>query len=320
MRRRQFWILAQVVFFTVAVTYFALQVGGYWRELKDLPGKLHPDWWRIAESMAWVFLSYAVLIETWRQTVIAWGARISRGTAARVWFISNLGRYVPGKVWQIGAMGALAQQAGVSSIAAVGSSLVVNLVNLLAGCLVVMLAGSRQLAGPGFTAGVVVFFGAVVAAPWIVPRVVRAAQRVTGRQIPEPRIPPLAIVLALAGCALAWNLYGIGFRVLASGLFGSAAGPTSAYTTVFTLSYLAGYLALFAPGGIGVREGALTTLLAATSLATGASGVLLVLVSRLWLTVLEAAPGLFLLALPHSRSPDDSNHANGAQTENPRLG
>jgi len=320
MRRKPLWIAVQAAFFTVAVAYFAVTIADYWTDLKDLPGKLHPDWWRIAESAAWVLLSYAVLIETWRQTVIAWGAYISRGTAARIWFISNLGRYLPGKVWQIGAMGALAQEAGVSSVAAVGSSLLVNLVNVLAACLVVMLAGSRRLAGSGFAAGILVFLAAVVAAPWIVPRVVRLVQRLTGRQIAEPRIPPLAIVLALAGCALAWNLYGIGFRVLATGLFGSAAGPTSTYTTVFTLSYLAGYLALFAPGGIGVREGALTSLLATTALATGASGVLLVLVSRLWLTILEAAPGLLLLALPHSRTPDDSDQANGAQAEEPRLG
>lgn len=318
MRRSHAWIAMQVVFFTAAVVYFGIQVHDDWAELAGLPSRLHPDWWRVIESAVWVLLGYAVLIETWRQTVISWGAGISRSAAARIWFISNLGRYVPGKVWQMGAMGVLAQRVGVSSVAAVGSSLVVNLVNLLAGCLVVMLAGSRQLAGPGFTAGLVVFISAVAAAPWAVPRIARAAQRMTGRQIPEPRIPPLAIVLALAGCALAWNLYGIGFRVLAGALFGSAAGPTSAYTAVFTLSYLAGYIALFAPGGIGVREAALTTLLATSSLATGANAVLLVLVSRLWLTVLEAAPGLLLLVL-RSRSPRDSNPPNDAQAETPRA-
>jgi hypothetical protein len=309
--RRRLWIAAQIVFFAVAVWYFGVEVRKSWAEMRSLAGTLHPNWWRIVASGGWVCLSYAVLIETWRQTVIAWGARIGWGAATRIWFISNLGKYVPGKVWQIGAMGALAQEAGVSGVAAVGSSLVVNLVNLLAACLVVMLAGSRQLAGPAFTAGIITFLIAVAAAPWLLPPLARVAQRLSGRAIPEPRIPPLAIVFALAGCALAWNLYGIAFRELAVALFGAPAGLTSAYTAVFTLSYLMGYLAIFAPGGIGVREGVLTSLLAATGLASGAVAVTLVVVSRLWLTVLEASPGLILLALRHAGSSHDSNSTNG---------
>jgi uncharacterized membrane protein YbhN (UPF0104 family) len=313
-RRKRLWLAVQIVFFAVAVWYFGVQVSGNWAELNGLFATLHPNWWRIAASGVWVFLSYAVLIVTWRQTVIAWGARIGWGTATRIWFISNLGKYVPGKVWQIGAMGALAQEAGVSGVAAVGSSLVVNLVNLLAACLVVMLAGSRQLAGPGFTIGIVMFFIAVAAAPWLLPSLARIAQRLTGRDIPEPRIPPRAIILAIAGCSLAWNLYGIAFRELAVALFGVPAGLTSEYTAVFTLSYLMGYLAIFAPGGIGVRESVLTTLLVSTGLASGAGAVTLVVVSRLWLTLLEASPGLILLALRHSRSSHHSTFTNGPQT------
>ena len=75
--------------------------------------------WSRAPPAGWS-LSYVVLIETWRQIVLAWGGRSRWPAAARIWFISNLGRYIPGKVWQIGAMGVLAQDAGVSSVAAVG--------------------------------------------------------------------------------------------------------------------------------------------------------------------------------------------------------
>lgn len=311
MSRRQWWLAVQVAFIAAAVWYFGLQVVKQWRDLVALPATLRLNWWLVAVSAVWVFASYAVLIETWRQTVIAWGARLPWRVAARIWFVSNLGRYVPGKIWQIGAMGALAQQAGVSSVAAVGSSLLVNLVNLLAACLVVGLAGSRRLAGPGFAVGVAVFFAAVAATPWLLPRLARLAQRVTRHEIPEPRVPPLAIVYAVAGCALAWYLYGIAFRQLAIALFGESAGTTSAYTAVFTLSYLSGYLALIAPGGLGVREGVLVKLLPLAGLATGAGALMLVVVSRLWLTVLEAAPGLILLAIGYARGTINRNRTNG---------
>jgi hypothetical protein len=296
---RRIWQGVQVAFFVAAVAYFAREIIRDWAAFASLPSTIHPDWWMVVASGGWVLASYVVLIETWRQIVTAWGGRLSWRSAARIWFISNLGRYVPGKVWQIGAMGALAQEAGVSSVAAIGSSLVVNVVNILAGFLVVAVAGSRNLvASPAaFVTALCLFCAAVVASPWLLPPLARLAQRVTGRNVPVPAIPPLAIIFAVAGCAVAWNLYGIAFRDLDVALFGAAAGKTSAYTAVFILSYLAGYIALFAPGGIGVREGMLLSLLAAAGLESGAKGAALVVVSRLWLTVVEAAPGLILLAV-----------------------
>ncbi len=293
MTRKQLWLAVQFLFFTVAVVYFVLQVRNEWSDFVAIPATIHPDWLRVLGSTAWVAASYIVLIETWRQIVVAWGGKLSWPAAARIWFISNLGRYLPGKVWQIGAMGALAQEAGVSSVAAVGSALVVNLVNLLAGLLVVLVAGSRLVVGygPALVTALVVFCVLVLGSPWLLPPLVRLANRVTRRNIPIPAIPPLAIIFAVAGCSLAWNLYGLAFHDLTVAIFGGAAGRPTYYTAVFTLSYLAGYIVLFAPGGLGVRETSLITLLAAAGLETGAQAAVLAIASRLWLTVVEAAPG-----------------------------
>jgi glycosyltransferase 2 family protein len=265
-----------------------------------------------------VFASYGVLVETWRRTVVAWGERLRWADAARIWFVSNLGKYVPGKIWQIGAMGALAQRAGVSAVAAIGSSLVVNLVNVAAGFMVVALAGSARLAGRGLLPGIAVFLVGLAATPWLLPHLVRLASRLTGREWPAPRIPSAAIVVALVGCTVAWGLYGFAFRELAVALFGPRAGSPATYTAVFTLSYLVGYLTFLAPGGVGARELSLLALLPAAGLEVGAQATLLVIVSRLWLTMLEAVPGLVLLAARRPSLPNSSLSQNGSQTDDSR--
>jgi len=226
MTRKQLWLGVQYLFFTIAIVYFALKVRSEWADLAALPAALHPNWLMVLGSAGWVALSYVVLIETWRQIVVAWGGKLSWPAAARIWFISNLGRYIPGKVWQIAAMGALAEEAGVSNAAAVGSSLLVNIVNLLSGFLVVAVAGARLLTGYGPTliAALAIFCVLVFGSPWLLPPVVKLAARITGRNIPVPAIPPLAIVFAVAGCALAWNLYGIAFHDLTVAILGGAAG------------------------------------------------------------------------------------------------
>jgi uncharacterized membrane protein YbhN (UPF0104 family) len=293
-------VVAAILFFAVLI-FFGIRVARDWGAISGSWSSLHPNWSYVLLSGAIVLTSYVVLIETWRRTVAAWGSSIAWPTAARIWFVSNLGKYLPGKVWQIGAMGVLAQQAGVSPVAAVGSSLVVNLVNLLAGALVVLVFGARGLAGPGLVPLTVLALIGAIATPWLIPWMLEVAREVTGRDLPDAHVPPSAIFLALVGCMLSWALYGAAFQLLAVGLFGASSGTTPSYIAAFTLSYLIGYLALFAPGGLGVRETVLAGLLVAAGLDVDPNATILVLFSRLWMTLLEAAPGLVLIALSRAR-------------------
>ena len=297
MSRKALWQLSQVAI-VVAVLWFAgRRISAQWAELSAASATLAPDYALLAASAAIVALSYLVLIWTWQRTVRAWGEGLAFGDAARIWFVSNLGRYLPGKVWQIGAMGMLAQRVGVSPVAAVGSSIVVSIVNILAGAAVAVASGAGGLDSPKWAipATVVVAVG-MVAAPWLLPIVARTASAIFRRDIRIARLPHSAVWIAAAGCTVAWVLYGVGFRCFHLALLGHATGTLAGSTATFTWSYLAGFLFLPAPGGIGVREGFMLDLLPRFGLATGGEALLVVLGSRLWLTILEVFPGvLFLL-------------------------
>ena len=268
------------------------------------------DWTRILASGALVIGTYLLLVEAWRSTLRAWSESLPFADAARIWFVSNLGKYVPGRVWQIAAMGAMAQQRGVSPTAAIGSSLVVNLVSIIAGFAVIAVsAGSKLTAAVGLppaadgsrlTEVVVVAIAAVgvvalALAPMAIPKLVALAARVTGRNLAIPRVPARAIWIAAASTVASWVLYGIAFAWFARGVSPHATGNAWSYIAVYTGSYLAGYLALFAPGGVGVREAALVLAMPRFQLASAADAAVIAITSRLWLTVLEILPGLLLL-------------------------
>jgi hypothetical protein len=233
--------------------------------------------------------------------------------ATRIWFVSNLGKYVPGKVWQIAAMGAMAQRDGVGPAAAIGSSLVVNLVNVIAGFSVIALTAGGEIAAavglsgvPGSrgTAAVTVLMitiggvAALAITPFAVPRLASLAGRVTGRSFAVPHVPASAIWIAAATTTISWVLYGLAFALFAHGVSRAATGNASSYIAVYTGSYLAGYLALFAPGGVGVREAVLVLAMPRFQLASAADAAVIAVASRLWLTVLEIVPGLLLLRRP----------------------
>jgi uncharacterized membrane protein YbhN (UPF0104 family) len=96
---------------------------------------------------------------------------------------------------------------------------------------------------------------------------------------------------------LSWGTYGAAFWMLTRGLVPDTPLPLTAAIGAFTLGYILGVLALFAPGGVGVRELVLIGLLAPF---LGSGGAVAVSVaSRLLLTVLEATAALVTLPLRH---------------------
>jgi glycosyltransferase 2 family protein len=296
--RRSLARVAVALLTLAAVLLAGREIVGQWRVFRESGAHLTPRWGLIVLSSLLVLLAYAVLIETWRRTVRAWDADLPWTEAARIWFISNLGRYLPGKVWQIGAMGVMAQQQGVSAVAATGSALVINLVNLLAGFGLVLVTGAELFEARGAAAlMVLVLLIGILLAPRIVPLAGPLATRILRRPVAVPALPDRAVWLASVGCVIAWLLYGVAFQLFVAGVLGAAPGRTWSYIAAFTGSYLAGYIVLFAPGGIGVREGALIFALGRLGLAqSGAAGILSI-TSRLWLTLLEVLPGLIFLAV-----------------------
>jgi glycosyltransferase 2 family protein len=113
--------------------------------------------------------------------------------------------------------------------------------------------------------------------------------------------PPVAgIAFGIVANLVAWLGYGLALWLLARGLLPSVGLDPALAIAVFTASYLAGFLALFAPGGIGVREGLFILMLqgplgiaAATALA---------LASRVLLTVTELGAAVLFLVFTQGRA------------------
>jgi uncharacterized membrane protein YbhN (UPF0104 family) len=247
-----------------------------------------------------VFASYALLIDVWRRLVGA-SASVPFWRAAHVFFVSSLGKYVPGKVWALGAMAVLARREGVPAAVGASAAILNQLVNLAAGFVVVAVTGARALPvmWPAAAWAVPVFAAlgalALVALPVALPRLTATVARRLGRQ-DAAVVTPGALWYAVASNAIAWFLYGAAFHlfVLALGVGGGGDWLTS--VAVFTGSYVLGYLFLLAPGGIGVREVVMGAALTGLHLATPAQAAVVAFGSRLWLTVLEIAPGALFIA------------------------
>ncbi len=288
------------------IVYVGRNLGEGLRGLRAHPLPEHPRWGLIALSGVLFLAAHAVLVQTWRSVLACWDARLPFWSAARIWSVSNLGKYVPGKIWQIGAMSAMSRELGVSPVAASGSAMLGTLVNVIAGFAVSLLSGRALLerTRPGWgalaTLIVVAAGGALLLAPVIVPRLAPLAARLAGRSL-QTTLPVRAVVYSLAGNIIAWMIYGLAFQLLVLGILGAATGGYPEYLAAYTVSYLFGYLAFFAPAGVGVREFFMMRVLAVAGLASAPQAALVTVVSRIWLTLLEVTPGFLFWAHHRAR-------------------
>ena len=68
-----------------------------WAELRSQPleWRIEPGWLLLSALVVWSM--YALLIVAWRMMLAGWGQRLDGWTAARIWTVSSLGKYLPGQ-------------------------------------------------------------------------------------------------------------------------------------------------------------------------------------------------------------------------------
>ena len=299
--RRVAWRVAQ---YTLAIAFIVFAARSLWRQWRDasaaqLNVQLRGGW--LVLSSLLVLVTYVLLVEIWRRVLARYDARVSLRVAARVWFVSNLGKYVPGKIWQLTAMASMMNRQGVSLTVAGSAALIVAVCNVVAGFVLVLALGTQSLRALGARAEIAVVTATAILLAIVLtaPLTVRWAASLFSRLTRHPlalTVPATVAWESIIGYIVTWILYGLAFELFAIAVVGHANGSWAAYVATFTLSYLVGYLWLPAPGGLGAREWAMSTVFVALKLGTPAEAAVITIASRVWLTALEIVPGLFYLA------------------------
>ncbi|HWC73249.1 MAG TPA: lysylphosphatidylglycerol synthase domain-containing protein [Gemmatimonadales bacterium] len=291
-RRRWLWaIQAAVAVVVVLLVYRSLAHN--WTEFRSL--QLHlavrPAW--LALSLVTVFFTYIFYIEAWRRLLAGWNQHIAFRPAARAWCLSNLGRYVPGKVWTVTGLVVLAQRAGVRGSAAAASAVAFQALVLGTGVAIVAAATPHAASGTRLLIGIVVAAGSLVFLVW--GPTARWLGRVMSTSNPLNPLPLSAVGAAAGLMLVGWVVYGTSFWLFIQALLPDATISVATACGTFTLSYILGTLALFAPGGIGVREVLLVSLL--TPYLGSGGAVATSIGSRVLLTIGEVGAALIAVAV-----------------------
>lgn len=297
LRNRRVSVTLQLLALAVLLGALGWSVRDVWADAS--PRLRHADAGDLALALALVAAYYLVFVLGWLRILAVYGIRVSYSVALQAEMLSMLAKYVPGGVWTPAARVVALRRFGVRETPVVLASILLE-------------AGLSALAGVGvFLVGLVIIggaevpllplgaFGVLIAFLLYPPVFATVAGRLL-RPFGAHEVTPLPARDAaslLAFYALTWPLGGAALFFMLRALGGDPAissipflGGASAVGAIVAV------LVIFAPSGLGVREGSVYGLL----LAVAAEGVALgaVVVNRLAITIVEAAllvVGLLLL-------------------------
>jgi uncharacterized membrane protein YbhN (UPF0104 family) len=227
----------------------------------------------------------------WRALLVGLGSPIGVGAAARVVFVGQLGKYLPGgAIWAVVAQTELAGDHGVprrrsATVTLVHTALSLGLGLLLALSSVTALRGSAL----GWTTWLVVGLAPVALiclSPPVLNPLIALGLRLTRRPALERPLSWRTVAAATAWSLGNWLALAAQVYLLGRGL---GATPEFALPALggFAAAWVCGFLAVFAPGGAGVREAVLTVILA-PSLPGGVGAALTIAVwSRALMTLAD---------------------------------
>lgn len=279
-RAAYLWPTVKWLLFALVLWFVGRQARDMWRHLDDTPLAIHWRWFALSAVLS--IVAWLPCLAVWRSLMRSFGCDIPWFAALYAYYIGHLGKYVPGKATVIVIRTALLNRFGLRPAVGAFTVTIEALMYMAAGLTVA--AALVPYAAADFPQ--LPWLTTVANSPFLricVPLaigilglttlalashqfIVIATRMAAKKGIPADAFPPLprrVLVISFLVFLAAWWIQG-----LALGAAIAAVSPEHAvlqdwprWTGAAALALVGGFVVLFAPGGLGVREALLLALL-----------------------------------------------------------
>jgi len=291
---------------TLVVVYFLYrQVVAHWDDIKDYQWTV--DWGMFLLSCLAGLITFVIMASNWQRLIAGFGHRLPLRKAFRIFYLSDLGRYIPGRIWPLLGILYLTKKEGIPPEQATASFVLVQMFAIPASLLQFVVAIQFEprilvdqvaVLGEGgtylLTALMLLFAAVIVLWPQRLLRLTNALLRRLSRKEVTFALDKKVALRLFVGYSLGWLCYGIAFFLFVRSVMPDSNLTAVAAVGIFNAAYQIGYLALFAPGGFGPREVVMGFMLTPF---LGPLAVALPVLARLWSVLIEVTAALIALAI-----------------------
>jgi len=277
------------ILFMVAVIFFTTKyILDNFDDLKNQKLDLNIPLFLLSMFVFLLYKLYNAIL--WHYITIKNNCAISLKKAIISWGYSQLGKYIPGKVFYLGARLYYYNEEGKSNKKVTFSFFVENICTLLAASftlLVAMLFVNIPIFNDYklITIGLLVLFFVIIN-PRILEFFINFALKIFKKPTVVITMTYKDMLFIVLHFILNWLVLGIGFFLMVNSIYPTGIQDFFYLSGSFAFSSMAGILAIIAPSGIGVREYFLSVTLNAI-IPVASTVFVIVVVSRIWVTIAE---------------------------------
>jgi hypothetical protein len=221
-------------------------------------------------------------MRAWRAALAGLGSPLRTRDAARIYFVGQLGKYLPGSVWPVLAQMELGRDHDIPRRRSAGALILAVVISLTTGLIIAGLTVPFE-AGHRYPA----LWWLLVPMPFLVPLLSPRVLLACLRRLPLLELdaalpavmPARAMAAAVAWTVLGWLSYGLHIAVLAGAFPAHGVAPlVIASVGGYPLAWAAGLIAFLLPAGAGARD--VTVVLALSAVVPTNPAIAAAVVSR----------------------------------------
>jgi len=273
-----------------------------WPGVRAALGRTH--WYSLAGSVALAMAAAGSMMLAWRALLADLGSPLPVATAARVTFLGQLGKYVPGAIWSFAAHVELGydqdvprRRGAASVLTALAVTVAVGLAIAAVGLPLASAAAARHYRWALAAFPVIL----ICLCPPVLGRLTDQALRVLRLQRLERRPTWRGLAVAVGWTVLGWLLLGLQAWLLLASMTGRSADVLLLAVCGYALACSLALALVVFPNGIGARE--VILIAALTPVLDRPAALALALLARVGATVSDLAWGGIALAVGRRRRP-----------------
>lgn len=318
--RKRLWLAAQAL---LALAILIAVGRHFWKLLDDeaiATVAIGDRWWQLIPAGLLYVCAHTIWGTYWWELLRYQKVQVSWATGVRAYFVSQFGKYVPGKVWVLALRIGQLRGAPGASIRIVGlTAAYETLINMASGAMLAAILIPYTGIGGEYTSGQGPLIAGIAALPVGLFLLIRLINRITRmRKGPDAQavsnVPLWLLVVGLLQAAAAWCLLGVSLRLTATAILPAFPESYPGDLASVTASYVVGFIILVAPGGLGPREFVLVKcleprLLDLTANPAGQAVVIALLLRFVWTAFEAVVAGSLYLWSKLNRRPSTPGNA-----------
>lgn len=258
-----------------------------WGKISSYEWEIEPT--KLILSVVGLLIAYSFGALGWSQILRRIGSRLSYSRGAAIWFVSLLGRYLPGSIWSAVGKMYLCEKEGISKSKTGVSVILEQSYMLITGMVVFLFSLAFWHDRSSLHSLFSIFLICPVLLIFLHPRPLTA---VLNPVLKWMKKDPVVINLSFSHLSKIfifylgyWAIFGIAFFLFIDSIYKIEFAKIVIFSGIFTVSFVIGYLTIAVPSGLGVREGMLSLLL--SNYMPMPMAIMISLLSRVWITGVE---------------------------------